>query len=162
MASLGPQRCAIALLFASAVTAKYEYSFKLHLSDSWFEVYGDGTQDTTWWRLCNNDDCGVFIGSVWSNHGATYSYTYEVPWDLGSINRVDMVHTGSDMLGLDWIEVDGNRYEPGGVTGVWSVEYTGGSSTGCDVSTVTSDNNWYHYVYSNCIYWDLLDATYQR
>ena len=123
------------LLFAlePSFASKYTYSFKVHLTDSWFNVYGDGSEDDIYWRMCSAAGCGIFYHDIWNTDGATYSHTYEVPYNLGTITYVEIVHTGDDMLGIDWVEIEGTYYNPNTWDGISTIEYTGGSSTGCDI-----------------------------
>ena len=160
-----PSFCIRILLFIFIVliplsSAKWNYTFTVSLSNSFFEILGDGSQDSMWWRLCSDTECGIFIHSIWSTAGATYTHTYTTPTYFGPITRIDIAHTSDDMLGLEWVQADGIRYEPGGLTGVWSVEYTGGSPTGCDTTTITADGSWYHGEFDDCIFQHHFHQTY--
>ena len=124
----------------TATHAKWFYTFEIQVTDSWFNSAGDGTTDTIYWRLCNGDDCGVFIkqSSGWPDNAASYVYDYPTPTYLGEINVIEIVHTGDDKLGIDWVYVcHGNGTWNGGCDtwdyGQWGTEYNGGYAGGCQV-----------------------------
>lgn len=116
-----------------------------------------------YFRLCNNNNCGVFIerSAGWPEQGAIYTYAYETPSFLGPINRIDIIITGSDMLGIDWVKVyNGDASIVSFDYGKWYMEYTGSSPTGCQVTTISEPNTWNYAGYDQCIYNDLLHVTY--
>ena len=153
--------CIVLIVFVLSLEAK-QYSFEVHTDGGFIGLNNGGSLDTIYWRLCRDSDgnnCGLFQHNIWSKGGQTYSETYTVQQDLGNIERVDIVDKGKDMLGLNWIKVNGKQYICPDIDGCW-VGYDGSSSKGCDVRTVyTTTNNWGHFQKSDDCPYDL-DETY--
>ena len=150
--------CIVLVTFVLSAEAK-QYSFEVHTHSEWGN--NGGSSDTIYWRLChdtNGNDCGLFQRNIWRKNGKTYSETYKVQQDLGTIKRVDIVNEGIDVLGLDWIKVDGKQYKcpyRGCVVGYY------GSSKGCGVRTVyTTNNDWGNNQQNIGCPYNNLDVTY--
>lgn len=139
-----------------------------------------GTKDTIHWRLCHDTSgthCGVFQHSKWSRGNEMYLETYKVPYDLHTIERIDIVNEGKDELQFVWLAVDGKTVissfplEPDLSSSIpsesfmegetiipFSVSYSGGSSQGCGVFTVhtTKGDDIFQFLrsdsYDNCPY----------
>lgn len=123
------------LIFDLNRAEKYEYSFQVHTHEGWTGSSG-GSNDIIYWRLCHDaagTECGIFQRSKWVHSGHTYSATYTVPWDLATVNRVDIVNEGDDGLRLDWIKVNEKQHEIKG--GFW-IDYVDKSYKGCAVLSI--------------------------
>merc|ERR1719203_2699327 len=77
------------------VDCKWIYTFEIDISST-LSVYGDGSTDTYYWRLCSDDNCGVFVeqSGGWPTGGETYYHTYATPSYLGEINIIYLIDTG--------------------------------------------------------------------
>ena len=113
-------------------------------------------------RICNNAQCSTWqtIGNGLSSgsDGRTHTYSIDTPYDYGTMNKLQLSHTGDDQLCLDWVEIDGARWDWGTLN--YCYESDSSNTNTCSTLTVTSANDWSTSDTNPCEYISEFYATY--
>eukprot|EP01083_Nonionella_stella_P175622 612115_1 len=136
------------------------YVFKVRVA--WISSFGDtSTLDQLYFRLCRNALCSLFRSIPNGLQSATtYQWNVTTRADYGTINTIQIVHTGYDHLCLNWVDIDGVTYDaPFNSDNSWCWE-SNPDPNSCSTLTVTSTNAWNASMTVPCEYASMFNVTY--
>lgn len=151
----------LAFLLLSVIIShgKRTYTIQAQVSPGSCLCY-PSSPDQLYLRICYSSECSTFLslpGGLPSS--GDYTFYITTPTDIGTINKVQIVHMGDDQLCLDHVKVDGVEYDESVAPWCWS---SGSSSTSvCSTLTITSANDWSSSISNPCEFTSMFGETYQ-